>query len=95
MRKRLFEVIELSDGNDRLSRIYDVVMMGAIVTSLIPLAFKEINALFRASDYITAGILVIAFLIAAIYLFQRFFQLRQFFIIQPTRDNGILDPELQ
>lgn len=58
MRKRLFEVIELSDGNDRLSRIYDVVMMGTIVTSLIPLAFKETNALFRAIDYITAGIFV-------------------------------------
>ena len=46
MRKRLFEIIELSDGNDRLSRIYDLFMMCIIVTSLIPLAYKETNYLF-------------------------------------------------
>ncbi|MCM1296413.1 MAG: hypothetical protein NC311_12820 [Muribaculaceae bacterium] len=63
MRKRLFEVIELSDGNDKLSRLYDVVMMCAIVFSLIPLAFKETNCLFLAVDYITAGIFVIDYLL--------------------------------
>ena len=46
MRKRLFEIIELSDGSDKLSRFYDVVMMCVIIISLIPLAFKEINTLF-------------------------------------------------
>lgn len=63
MRKRIFEVIELSDGNDKLSGFYDVVMMCAIVISLIPLAFKEINALFLAIDYVTAGIFVIDYLL--------------------------------
>lgn len=63
MRKRIFEVIELSDGNDKLSRFYDVVMMCAIVISLIPLAFKEINVLFLAIDYVTAGIFVIDYLL--------------------------------
>lgn len=59
MRKRLFEVIELSDGNDKLSWLYDVVMMCAIVISLIPLAFKETNSLFLVVDYITTSIFVI------------------------------------
>ncbi|MDO4292145.1 MAG: hypothetical protein Q4C65_02830 [Eubacteriales bacterium] len=63
MRKRLFEVIELSDGNDKPSRLYDVVMMCAIVISLIPLAFKETNSLFLAVDYITASIFVIDYLL--------------------------------
>ncbi len=63
MRKRIFEVIELSDGNDKLSRFYDVVMMCTIVISLIPLAFKEINALFLAIDYVTVGIFVIDYLL--------------------------------
>lgn len=63
MRKRIFEIIELSDGNDKLSRIYDVVMMCAIVISLIPLAFKETNSLFLAVDYITASIFVIDYLL--------------------------------
>ncbi len=63
MRKRIFEVIELSDGNDKVSRFYDVVMMCAIVISLIPLAFKEINTLFLAIDYVTAAIFVIDYLL--------------------------------
>jgi len=63
MRKRIFEIIELSDGNDKLSRLYDVVMMCAIVISLIPLAFKETNSLFLAVDYITASIFIIDYLL--------------------------------
>lgn len=63
MRKRLFEIIELSDGNDKLSRVYDLVMMCVIVISLIPLAFKETNSLFLAADYITASIFVIDYLL--------------------------------
>ncbi len=63
MRKRLFEIIELSDGNDRLSRIYDLFMMCVIVISLIPLAFKETNYLFVLVDYITASIFVVDYLL--------------------------------
>lgn len=63
MRKRIFEIIELSDGNDKLSRLYDVVMMCAIVISLIPLAFKETNSLFLVVDYITASIFIIDYLL--------------------------------
>ena len=63
MRKRLFEVIELSDGSDKLSRFYDLLMMCVIVISLIPLAFKETNSLFLAVDYITASIFVIDYLL--------------------------------
>lgn len=63
MRKRIFEIIELSDGNDKLSRLYDLAMMCAIVISLIPLAFKEINTLFLTIDYATAGIFIIDYLL--------------------------------
>ena len=40
MRKKIFDIIELSDGENRLSSVYDVFMMVVIVLSLIPLAFK-------------------------------------------------------
>lgn len=63
MRKRIFEIIELSDGNDKLSRFYDLFMMCVIVISLVPLAFKETNTLFLAMDYITASIFVIDYLL--------------------------------
>lgn len=63
MRKRIFEIVELSDGNDRLSRFYDLFMMCIIVISLIPLAFKKTNILFLAIDYITAGIFIIDYIL--------------------------------
>lgn len=66
MRKRIFEVIELSDGDDRLSRFYDLTMMCVIVISLIPLAFKETNSFFLAVDYITTGIFIIDYLLRLI-----------------------------
>lgn len=63
MRKRIFEIIELSDGNDKISRFYDLAMMCAIVISLIPLAFKGTNNLFLTIDYVTACIFVIDYLL--------------------------------
>ena len=45
-RKRIFEIIEKSVGNDRLSSIYYMTMIVAIVISLLPLAFKRETAFF-------------------------------------------------
>lgn len=40
MRKRIFEIIEKSEENDKISSLYDYFMIVAIFLSLIPLAFK-------------------------------------------------------
>ena len=40
MRRRIFTIIEVADGNDKASRIYDYSMLIVIIASLIPLAFK-------------------------------------------------------
>ena len=52
-RKRIFEVIEKPDGNNRLSPLYNILMIIAIILSLIPLAFKEYRPVFRIIDRIT------------------------------------------
>lgn len=54
MRKRIFEIIEVSDGNDRLSSIYDTAMLALIILSLIPLAFKAETTLFAVIDKVCA-----------------------------------------
>lgn len=63
MRKRLFEIIELSNENDAASKAYDLIMMCTIVASLIPLAFKETNFIFTAVDYTAAAIFIIDYLL--------------------------------
>ena len=50
MRKRIYEIIELSNGRDRFSSIYDVFMLVLIALSLVPLAFKSENLLFQIID---------------------------------------------
>lgn len=50
MRKRIYEIIEVSDGNDRLGNLYDLAMFVFIILSLLPLAFKENNLLFTMID---------------------------------------------
>ena len=45
-KKRLFEIIEKSEGDDRLSSAYDIFMIIVITASLVPLAFKEENSFF-------------------------------------------------
>ena len=52
MRKKLFLIIEPVDGVNRLSAIYDFIMMSTIIISVIPLAFKETNIIFPWIDYI-------------------------------------------
>ena len=59
MRKRIFEIIEVANESDRASTVYDSCMMVVIVASLVPLAFKETNAVFNAIDMFTACVFVL------------------------------------
>lgn len=63
MRKRIYEIIELADDNDKLSRIYDIVMMSTIFISLIPLAFKEELFIFNIIEFISVTIFIIDYVL--------------------------------
>ncbi len=62
-RKRIYEIIEKSEGDDRLSTIYDIFMIVVIVLSLVPLAFKEENSIFQITDKITVGVFIIDYVL--------------------------------
>lgn len=53
MRKRIFTVIEKSEAEDKLSRIYDYFMIIVIALSLLPLGFKQDNIGFVIIDKIS------------------------------------------
>ena len=63
MRKRIFEIIELSQGDDRASSIYDSAMMALIVVSLIPLAFKAEYPVLAVLDKGCACVFVLDYLL--------------------------------
>ncbi len=63
MRKRIFEIIESSNGNDLYSSIYDAAMMVAIIASLIPLAFKTDYFCFQVIDKICVVFFIIDYIL--------------------------------
>ncbi len=62
-RKRIFEVIETSNGNDLLSTFYDYLMMVAIVVSLVPLAFKQDTPTLLVLDKITVSLFILDYIL--------------------------------
>ncbi len=63
MRKRIYEVIELSQEDDSLSKIYDIFMMGIIIISLIPMAFKEEYLIFQIFDRVAVTVFMLDYLL--------------------------------
>ncbi|MCC8098408.1 MAG: hypothetical protein LIO44_07675 [Eubacterium sp.] len=58
MRKKIYDIIEPSEGENLLSSIYDGAMMFLIVLSLVPLAFKGDNIVFRFINIICVSVFI-------------------------------------
>lgn len=62
-RVRIYEIIELSNGGDKLSTAYDLTMMTAMLASLVPLIFKNTSILFSTIDKVTVTIFILDYLL--------------------------------
>ena len=62
MRKRLYQILEVSKNNDRLSHAYDIFMIVIIILSLVPLASKESITAFVYLEGITTAIFIVDYL---------------------------------
>ena len=63
IRKRIFEIIEKSEGDDTISAVYDYFMILVIIASLVPLAFKADNTVFRIMDKVTVAIFIVDYIL--------------------------------
>lgn len=63
MRKRIYEIIEAAQDDDRASAIYDSIILLCVIASLIPLAFKESTTLFDIIDKITVTVFIIDYIL--------------------------------
>ena len=73
-RKRLYEIIEKANYEDKLSAVYDYVMIVVIILSLVPLAFKTDNIVFQIMDKTTVVVFIVDYLfrwITADYKFEK------------------------
>ena len=63
LRRKIYEVIEAADKDDRDSLIYDRFMLVCIAASIVPLCFKETNALFIWLDRATVTVFIVDYLL--------------------------------
>ena len=63
IRKRIFQIIEVSEGDDKYSVFYDILMLFAIIVSIIPLAFKKAPSFFYYSDIVTTVLFIVDYLL--------------------------------
>ena len=91
MRKRLFSIIEPDNNGDRLSAIYDFLMMATIVVSIIPLAFKETNEVFKWMDTVTVGIFILDYLMRLITADLKLKRGAASFFLYPLTPMAIID----
>lgn len=59
MLKRLYEVIEKSNGDDKVSSIYDLFIIFTIIVSIVPLCFMTQTPILICIDKITAYIFIV------------------------------------
>lgn len=63
MRERIYQIIEKSEGEDKISTAYDTFMMVMIILSLVPLAFKSDNIVFFIIDKVAMVVFIIDYLL--------------------------------
>lgn len=59
MRKRIYEIIEQGKRGDKVSIVYDILMLIAIIVSIIPLMFVEEYPIFHYIEIVTVSIFII------------------------------------
>ena len=91
MRKRIFEVIEIARENDRASMVYDSCMMAFIILSLIPLAFRETNAVFSAVNYVTAVCFIVDYFLRLLTANYKLKRGAASFFLYPFTPMAIID----
>ena len=90
IRKRIFEVIEVSRDGDRLSALYDSFMIVVILLSLLPLVFKEMTPVLYVLDKASMVVFIIDYLLHwADYKYQR--QSASSFLRYPFSFMAIVD----
>lgn len=58
-RRRIYEIVEISQKEDTISNAYDIFMIGAIFVSLLPLTLKQTTMLSVYTDKVTTWIFIV------------------------------------
>ena len=91
MRKKIYEIIEISDGKNLASTIYDYTMMVAILGSLVPLAFKNTNSFFSCLDIVTVALFIFDYLLRILTADMKLHKGLTSFFLYPFTPMALID----
>lgn len=92
MRKRLFEIVNLDRDDDKISNIYNRIMLIAIIASVIPMAFKGDTAVLLVIDRVTVSIFIFDYILRWITSDYAYHKLRRkAFFLYPITPWAIID----
>lgn len=91
MRKRIFEIIEVGNENDKQSQAYDFFMMLTIIVSIVPLWSHNENTAFVIIDKVTAIIFIIDYLLRLLTADMKINKGIMSFILYPFSVMAIID----
>lgn len=91
MRKRIFEIIELARDDDQASRTYDLIMMGTILLSMVPMAFKSSNAAFDIIERAATVIFIADYLLRIVTADMKLKKGPLSFVLYPFTPMALID----
>lgn len=91
MRKKIFNILDTNNDSNKISNVYDIIMMITIIMSIIPLAFKQSNIVFEYIDYITVTIFIIDYLLRLLTADYKLKKSALSFVLYPVTPMAIID----
>ena len=91
MRKKIHIILRDHGEEDKLSRVYDIAMIICIIVSLVPLAFREDNTLFKCIDFVTVAIFIVDYILRIITADLKIKKGVLSFVLYPFTPMAILD----
>lgn len=91
MRKRIYEILEAGNTDNKYGRYYDWFMMGTILVSIIPLAFKTQHSVFGVIDKVTVIIFIIDYLLRILTADYALHKGNLSFLLLPITPMAIID----
>lgn len=91
MRKRLFEIIEVADEKNQLSKVYDIFMMIVIVLSLVPIVIRDAGTISPVLDRVTAGIFILDYILRFMTADYKLKKGKKSFFLYPFTPMAVID----
>ena len=91
MRKRIFDIVEKANENDKVSHIYDLAMIVVIAVSLVPLALKNPPQIWMVVEWGATAIFSIDYLLRWLTADHKLKKGKWSFVVYPFTAMAIVD----